>query len=109
MRLRAAIFLTLGGLGTWGILHAQKPFLNYPSTEEHAIAPLPPDWERDAEWTRGRLKYHQFDLRAPSSVQHRPIRLAHRLPAGGSPYPAGPDETDPGGREIGGAGGGTGR
>ena len=57
MRLRAAIFLILGGLGTWGILHAQKPFLSYESTEEHAEAPLPPDWERQAEWTRGRLKY----------------------------------------------------
>ena len=47
MRLRAAIFLILGGLGTWGILHAQKPFIDYPSTEEHAEASLPPDWERE--------------------------------------------------------------
>ena len=36
MRLRAAVFLILGGLGTWGILHAQKPFISYESTEEHA-------------------------------------------------------------------------
>src|ERR1700687_28773 len=57
MRLRAPIFLILGGLGTWGILHAQKPFVNYESTEDHAQAPLPPDWERQAEWTRGRWTY----------------------------------------------------
>ena len=44
MRLRAAIFLTLGGLGTWGILHAQKPFLSYDTTEDHAAALLPQDW-----------------------------------------------------------------
>jgi hypothetical protein len=57
MRFRAAVFLILGGLLTWGILYAQKPFLSYESTEDHAIAPLPTDWERPAEWTRGRLKY----------------------------------------------------
>ena len=65
MRLRAAIFLILGGLGTWGILHAQKPFLSYESTEEHAEAPLPPDWERQAEWTRGRLKYTSSTFEHP--------------------------------------------
>ena len=65
MRLRAAIFLILGGLGTWGILHAQKPFLSYESTEDHAVAPLPPDWERQAEWTRGRLKYTSSTFEHP--------------------------------------------
>ena len=65
MRLRAAIFLTLGGLLTWGILYAQKPFLSYESTEEHAESALPPDWERQAEWTRGRLKYTSSTFEHP--------------------------------------------
>ena len=47
MRLRAVFVLIIGGLVTWGVLHAQKPFKDYPVQEEHAAADLPSDWDRE--------------------------------------------------------------
>src|SRR5262245_22708271 len=57
MRIRAAIILILGGFGAWGLLRAQKPFIEYEPAEQEATANLPSDYQREAEWTRARLKY----------------------------------------------------
>jgi hypothetical protein len=65
MRLRAILLLILGGLVTWGVLHAQKPFKDYPVQEDHATADLPSDWSRPAEWTRARLKYTKSSFEHP--------------------------------------------
>ena len=56
MRLRAVFFLLLASFGTWGVLHAQKPFKEWTGGEDDNV-PLPPDWNEDHEWTRARLKY----------------------------------------------------
>jgi hypothetical protein len=58
LRLGAAA-LALAGLGSWGVLQAQKPFRQYWAVEYHDEneLPLPPDWNQKTEWTRARLKY----------------------------------------------------
>src|SRR6516165_6420433 len=56
MRFRAVVLLALVGLGSWGVLQAQKPFREYPGIEYEDF-PLPPDWTEKTEWTRARLKY----------------------------------------------------
>ncbi|WP_114205945.1 DUF4159 domain-containing protein [Acidisarcina polymorpha] len=40
-----------------GVLHAQRPFRQYPSVEGYESLPLPLDWQRPAEWTFARLMY----------------------------------------------------
>jgi hypothetical protein len=55
MRLRAVIWLLPATLATWGVLHAQRPFKEYPAIE-YVDFPLPPDWQQPAEWTRARLR-----------------------------------------------------
>src|SRR5215469_8528553 len=49
--------LIIGLLSVWGVLRAQKPFREYPALE-YVDFPLPPDWQKPAEFTRARLKYH---------------------------------------------------
>ena len=40
------------------LLYAQKPFQQYRDTaEDYSDYPLPPDWEKPAEWVFARLKY----------------------------------------------------
>ena len=39
-----------------GIVHAQKPFQQWPALE-YGDFPIPPNAERPAEWTRARLRY----------------------------------------------------
>ena len=56
MRFRAVVLLALAGLGSWGVLQAQKPFQEYRAIEYENF-PLPPDWTEKTEWTRARLKY----------------------------------------------------
>jgi hypothetical protein len=56
MRLCAAILLLLAGFGTWGLLRAQKPFQEFDGIEYQRF-PLPPDWQRQAEFVRARLRY----------------------------------------------------
>lgn len=56
MRLRSVFLLSLAGLATWGVLHAQKPFQEYPGVEYQNF-PLPPDYQEKTEWTRARLRY----------------------------------------------------
>src|SRR5260370_19370145 len=41
----------------FGVLYAQRPFRVYPSVEGYETMPLPPDWQRSAEWTFARLMY----------------------------------------------------
>ena len=43
-------------LSAWGVLHAQKPFKEYPAIEYENF-PLPPDWNQKSEWVRARLRY----------------------------------------------------
>ena len=52
----AAIVTSLGVLGIWGVLRAQKPFREYPGIEYENFE-LPPDYQDRTEWTRARLKY----------------------------------------------------
>jgi hypothetical protein len=59
MRLRSVFSLGIAGLATWGILHAQRPFKEYPGVEYENF-PLPPDYRDNAEWTRARLRYPSF-------------------------------------------------
>ncbi len=59
MRLRSAVMLFLTGFATWGVLHAQRPFQEYPGVEYENF-PLPPDWKENTEWTRARLRYPSF-------------------------------------------------
>ena len=40
-----------------GVLYAQRPFHEYPSVEGYERLPLPPDWQKPAEWTFARLMY----------------------------------------------------
>ncbi|HLH44694.1 MAG TPA: DUF4159 domain-containing protein [Bryobacteraceae bacterium] len=57
MRLPTAAFVaSLGVLGIWGVLRAQKPFREYPGIEYENFE-LPPDFQQRTEWTRARLKY----------------------------------------------------
>ena len=52
-RAGCALILTAG---LFAILHAQRPFREYPSVE-YGVFPLPPDWQRQAEWTFARLMF----------------------------------------------------
>jgi len=64
MRLRAVFLLILGGLITWGVLCAQKPFKEYDGAEDWD-APLPADWQKPGEFVRARLKYHKSNWEHP--------------------------------------------
>jgi hypothetical protein len=49
---------TLAFAGTlFGVLHGQRPFRQYPSVEGYETMPLPPDWQKPAEWSFARLMY----------------------------------------------------
>jgi len=45
----------LATFSAWGLLRAQRPFKEYPG-REYRDFPVPPDWNRPAEWTRARLR-----------------------------------------------------
>lgn len=53
---RSACALVLAGT-LFAIVYAQRPFREYPSVEYGESIPLPPDWQRQAEWTFARLMY----------------------------------------------------
>jgi Domain of unknown function (DUF4159) len=57
MRLRNVVLLaSLGLVGFFGVLRAQKPFKEYPGIE-YTDFQLPTDWRQKTEWTRARLRY----------------------------------------------------
>ncbi len=57
MRFRVIFaFCFVAILSAWGVLHAQKPFKEYPAIEYENF-PLPTDWNHKAEWVRARLRY----------------------------------------------------
>jgi len=58
MRWRLAFWLVPAAcvaFSAWGVLHAQRPFSEYPAAEYENF-PLPPDWKETTEWTRARLR-----------------------------------------------------
>ena len=49
MRFRVTFaFCFVAILSAWGVLHAQKPFKEYPAIEYENF-PKPPDWDQKAE------------------------------------------------------------
>ena len=57
MRFRVTFaFCFVAILSAWGVLHAQKPFQEYPAIEYNNF-PRPPDWNQKTEWVRARLRY----------------------------------------------------
>jgi hypothetical protein len=46
----------LGLISAWGVLHAQRPFKEYPAIEYENF-PIPPDFNTKTEWVRARLRY----------------------------------------------------
>jgi hypothetical protein len=44
-------------VSVFAALYAQRPFREYPSVEYGESIPLPPDWQRSAEWTFARLMF----------------------------------------------------
>lgn len=61
MRLRSLFLLFLCAITGWGVLRAQRAFKEYPG-QEYEDFPLPPDWQKPAEWTRARLRYPSFAM-----------------------------------------------
>src|SRR6516162_9592123 len=54
---RSTLAGSLGVLFFLGLLHAQRPFKEYPAIEYEDF-PLPPDWkDQKHEWVRARLRY----------------------------------------------------
>src|SRR5262249_50532720 len=56
MRFRAAILLAALTFGAWFVLRAQNPFREYAGNEYNDF-PLPPDYQKPADFTRARLMY----------------------------------------------------
>ena len=48
--------MILAILGIWGAVFAQKPFKQYPGGQDGDV-PLPPDFDKPAEWSAARLRY----------------------------------------------------
>jgi len=68
----------LGLISFLGLLHAQKPFKEWPAIEYENF-PLPPDWrDQNHEWVRARLRYPDIYGYPNNSM----LRLA-----GGRPWP----------------------
>jgi hypothetical protein len=59
MRLRAVLLSLLAAFIAWGVLHAQKPFQEYPGRQWENF-PLPPDWQEPHDWIWARLRYRDF-------------------------------------------------
>jgi len=78
MRFRSVVIPAALGLLTFlGLLHAQKPFKQWPAIEYADDFPLPPDWNQKADWTRARLRY-------PDIVGYPDRPLFYQ---GGRPFP----------------------
>ena len=66
-RLRAPLAAIAAAACFWGVLHAQRPFKEYPALE-YIDFPLPPDWSQPTEWTRARLRVPAGDRGFRSSL-----------------------------------------
>ena len=51
--------MILAVLGIWGVVFAQKPFKQYPGGQDGDV-PLPPDFDKPAEWSGARLRYRDL-------------------------------------------------
>lgn len=80
MRLRTVFLLLLSVVGVWGVILAQKPFKQYPGGQDGNV-PLPPDWEKQAEFTPARLRYRDYYSGSASR--------GYREGAWGTDYPLG--------------------
>src|SRR5215469_15659273 len=57
MGLRTALLAgALGFISVVSLLHAQRPFKEYPAIEYEDF-PLPQDWKDQHDWVRARLRY----------------------------------------------------
>ena len=56
MRLRTALAVGFLAFAAWGVLRAQRPFMEYPAIE-YSDFPVPADAYNKTEWTRARLRY----------------------------------------------------
>jgi len=56
MRVRTALAVGFLALAAWGVLRAQRPFMEYPAIE-YSDFPVPADAYEKTEWTRARLRY----------------------------------------------------
>lgn len=86
MRLRTVFLLIFAFLGVWGAVFAQKPFKQYPGGQDGDV-PLPPDWEKPAEWSGARLRYRDGGFRG--GFGGRRGRFGGREGAWGTDYPLG--------------------
>jgi hypothetical protein len=78
MRIRNALLVViLGVIPLLGVLRAQRPFKEWPAIE-YTDFPLPPDYQKDAEWVRARLRY--------PDIYGYPDRPRIRM-ADGGPFP----------------------
>jgi hypothetical protein len=59
VRLRTLLLVILAVLGIWGVVFAQKPFKQYPGGQDGDV-PLPPDFDKPAEWSGARLRYRDL-------------------------------------------------
>ena len=66
---------SFGFMGFLALLHAQRPFKEYPAIEYEDF-PLPPDWkDQQHEWVRARLRYPDiFGYPDHSRLRLRPNR-----------------------------------
>jgi len=86
VRLRTLIVLIFAFLGIWGVVFAQKPFKQYPGGQDGDV-PLPPDWDKPAEWSSARLRYRDGGFRG--GFGGRRGRFGGREGAWGTDYPLG--------------------
>src|SRR5271155_888167 len=78
MRIRTALLVVFCGvIPLIGVLRAQKPFKEWPAIE-YVDFPLPPDYQKEAEWVRARLRY--------PDIYGYPDRPRFRM-ADGGPFP----------------------
>jgi hypothetical protein len=76
MRVPAALAVgSLSLISVIGVLHAQRPFKEYPAIEYENF-PIPKDWNKPFEWVRARLRY--------PDIYGYPFR---QLTLGGREYP----------------------
>ena len=102
---RSGCALAFAGI-MFGALYAQRPFRVYPSVEGYDTMPLPPDWQRSAEWTFARLMYpHYARHNVPAYIigpelgdgpmEHRPANILKVWPQRSAMECLRPDEFNP--------------